>query len=121
MVSSQFCGELPLYGGGTLELVINLDTQPPPGFLEFGRDVGCPLSSMGSELSHLEHARREMTETPTGQSMFCVLYLLITVFGGFEKNIVDFCNMGGLTIEVLRQVVRKKLPFYIDMTLKMNL
>lgn len=121
VVSSQFCRELPLNGGGTLELVINLHAQPPPGFLKFSRDVGRPLSSMGSELSHLEYACREKTDIPTGQSTFCVLYPLIIVFGHFEKEVVAFCNRSHLRIEVTAQFVKSKIPFYIDTTLKMNL
>lgn len=53
--------------------------------------------------------------------MFCVLYLLIILLGAFKKKTVAFYNIRGLRIEVIRHVGKNKIPFYIDMTLKMNL
>lgn len=53
VVDSQFCRELPLDGGGPLELVVDLHAQAPSRLLELGGDVGRPLCSMGSELPDL--------------------------------------------------------------------
>lgn len=121
MISSQFCRELPLDGGGTLELVINLHTQSPPGFFEFGCDVGCPLSSVRSELSHLEHTSREKIKISTRRASFSVLYLLFILFRDFKKKSgVIFYSTGGLRIDEIRWGVHSRILSYIDVALTLT-
>lgn len=55
VVYCHLCRELPFDGGGPLELIINLHTQPPSGFFELCSDIGCPFSCMSSELTYLRN------------------------------------------------------------------
>lgn len=74
VVPGKLRGQLPLDGGGALELVVDLHTQAPPGLLELGCDVGRPLSGMSSELSHLEHhAEKTQRDTHMTVSILCAL------------------------------------------------
>lgn len=120
VVPSQFCGELPLNGGGALELVINLHTQPPPGFLELGRDVGCPLSSMGSELSHLEHTGRDKAKRETDRTVnMCTSPSDHRLWWGVKRRLACRCT-AGLRVGVIRSGVQSGVAFYIDTALKRN-
>jgi len=59
VVDGEFCGELPFDRGSPLELVIDLHAQAPSRFFELCGDIGCPLSSMGSEFPYLQQKMRK--------------------------------------------------------------
>ena len=57
-VHAQLRRQLALDGGGALELVVDVDAQPPPRLFELRRDVGGPLGRVRPELPHLGRGGR---------------------------------------------------------------
>lgn len=78
VIHCHFCRELSFDGGSPLEFVIDLNAQAPPGFFELCGNIGCPLSCMSSELSHLRNqvGRRKEREL----ALHCIFLFLKTVY-----------------------------------------
>lgn len=53
-VDAQLRRQLALDGRRALELVVDVDAEPPPGLLELRRHVGRPLGRVGPKLPHLQ-------------------------------------------------------------------